>query len=249
MKNVIVTGSTSGLGYEIVKAFGVKPYVDEVRVYGIAEHRSEIDMPPNYEETFLCDISDPAEVEHWLRGPAIGFPVDILINNAGVNYIDWMQDIDVQDWDRVMNTNARGIWLVTKALLQNMKAAIDPTIMNVVSNAMHIPMTHSIAYNASKGAAGIMTRQMARELQKEHGICVFGICPNKMAGTKMSRYIEGRVEDLRGWTSEQAEEYQLKALLSGKETEPSQIAELVVWLLSSPRRHKYLTGCLLELGL
>jgi NAD(P)-dependent dehydrogenase (short-subunit alcohol dehydrogenase family) len=114
---------------------------------------------------------------------------------------------------------------------------------------MNVPMTHSIAYNASKGAAGIMTRQMARELQREHGICVFGICPNKLAGTNMSKYIENRVVELRGWTPEQAEKYQLQALLAGQETQPDQVAELLVWLLSKPRRHKYLTGCLLELGL
>jgi NAD(P)-dependent dehydrogenase (short-subunit alcohol dehydrogenase family) len=159
-----------------------------------------------------------------------------------------MQDITVEWWDRVMNTNARALWIVTSRLLEELKAA-EGTVMNVVSNAAKVPMTHSIAYNASKGAAAIMTRQMARELQKEHGICVFGICPNKLRGTRMSKYIEGRVCELRGWTREQADEYQLKALLAGKETDPYQVAELVVWLLTYKHRHDYLTGCLLELGL
>ena len=46
-----------------------------------------------------------------------------------------------------------------------------------------MPMTCSLAYNASKGAAHIMTLQLARELTKKHGITVFGIAPNKLKGT------------------------------------------------------------------
>jgi len=246
MKTVMITGHTYGLGAAIVNRFAQLD--GEFEVHGIVDK-----LPPAmdkssllWKRTYLCDISNSKRVE--ALAAEIDYPIDILINNAGVNYIDWMQNISVDDWDKVMNTNARGIWLVTKALLENLKET-KGTIVNVVSNAMNVPMTHSIAYNASKGAAGIMTRQMARELQREHGICVFGICPNKLAGTNMSKYIENRVVELRGWTPEQADKYQLQALLAGQETQPDQVAELLVWLLSRPRRHKYLTGCLLELGL
>lgn len=242
-QNVVVTGSSSGLGLSIVGQLGLYGGFD---VYGVDLNSPPAPPPSNFKGTYLCDLADAHDVADSL-GRA-DFPVDILINNAGVNFIDWMERIGIEDWDRVMNTNARAIWFVTKVLLENLKAA-KGTVVNVVSNAMTMPMTHSIAYNASKGAAGIMTRQMARELQREHGICVFGISPNKLAGTGMSRYIEARVCDLREWSAEEAEKYQLKALLAGQETQPVQVAELLVWLLARPHRHKYLTGCLLELGL
>lgn len=244
-QNVVITGTTSGLGMEIMYQFG--HYGTGVfDVYGVSTMEPTTPVPSNYIDTFICDITKPEDVAQL--GDAIDFPVDILINNAGVNFIDWMQFLKVEDWDRVMNTNARGIWLVTKVLLENLKE-VKGTVVNVVSNAMKVPMTHSIVYNASKGAAGIMTRQMARELQREHGICVFGICPNKLAGTEMSDYIDCKVCEIRGWTRVAAKAYQQKSLLAGFETQPDQIAELLVWLLSEPRRHKYLTGCLLELGL
>lgn len=243
-QNVIITGTSSGLGLQIANQFGL--LYDDFDVFGVALEEPSGPMPGNYRGTTLCDLNNPYEIVNVVGGMTL--PVDILINNAGVNYIDWMERIKIEDWDRVMNVNARAIWLVTKALLENMKE-VKGTIVNVVSNAAYTPMTHSIVYNASKGAAAIMTRQMARELQREHGICVFGISPNKLAGTGMSRYIESRVCELRDWTAEEADNYQLKALLAGAETQPVQVAELLVWLLSKPHRHKYLTGCVLELGL
>jgi len=122
------------------------------------------------------------------------------------------------------------------------------TVLNIVSNASHMPMTTSLAYNASKGAAHIMTLQLARELTKKHGITVFGISPNKLRGTEMSKDIEDQVVKHRGWTPEYAQQYQLNALLAGEETDPAQLAEFVAFLLSTKPRHKYLTGCILPYG-
>lgn len=170
-----------------------------------------------------------------------------LINCAGINFIDWIPNVLDSDWDRIMDTNAKGIFNTTKSLI-GLFAKENSFICNIISNASHVPMTHSIAYNASKGAAAIMTRQMARELKKTHNITVFGVSPNKMRGTGMSAYIDKRVCELRGWTPEQAREYQLQALPAGEETDPEIVAEFIGFLLSSPLRYKYLNGCDLSYG-
>jgi NAD(P)-dependent dehydrogenase (short-subunit alcohol dehydrogenase family) len=109
-------------------------------------------------------------------------------------------------------------------------------------------MTNSLVYNASKGAAHIMTLQMARELTKRYGITVFGVSPARLAGTGMSRYIDDRVTGLRGWTKEQADEYQRAALVTGKEIPPSRCAEFITWLLSEKERHEHLSGCVIPYG-
>jgi NAD(P)-dependent dehydrogenase (short-subunit alcohol dehydrogenase family) len=171
--------------------------------------------------------------------------IDVLINCAGINHLEWIPDLKVEDWDNLMDTNARALWLTTKYLCDYMKGG---TILNIVSNASHLPMTHSIAYNASKGAAEIMTRQMSRELSKTHKITVFGVSPNKLKGTGMSQQIDKRVCELRGWTPEQAEAYQLSALPAGEETDPKVLAEFIAFLLSTKERHKYLQGCILPYG-
>ncbi|MCI0552902.1 MAG: SDR family NAD(P)-dependent oxidoreductase, partial [Anaerolineae bacterium] len=149
------------------------------------------------------------------------------------------------EWDAVLDTNARSIFLVTKHLHHYMRGG---TILNIISNASHMPMTGSLAYNASKGAAAIMTKQLARELKKTHDITVFGISPNKLAGTDMSEYIDERVLKMRGWTEEQAKKYQLDALPAGEETDPLVLADFVAFLLSQKDRHKYLAGCIIPYG-
>jgi NAD(P)-dependent dehydrogenase (short-subunit alcohol dehydrogenase family) len=111
-----------------------------------------------------------------------------------------------------------------------------------------MPMTHSAAYNASKGAAHILTLQMARELRKRHGLTVFGISPNKLHSTGMSDYIDKRVCELRGWTPEEAKAYQCANLPAGEETDPDQLAQLITYLVTETERHKYLNGCILPYG-
>ena len=170
-----------------------------------------------------------------------------MINNAGVNLINWLEDFEESQWDQVLDTNAKGIYLMSKACLP-MLIKSKGTIINIVSNAAHVPMTCSLAYNASKGAAHIMTLQLARELTKKHGITVFGIAPNKMKGTGMSDSIDDQVTMTRGWTKEEAQKYQLNGLLAGEETPPEMVALFISYLIQDKDHHKYLSGCILPYG-
>lgn len=234
MKTIVITGASSGLGKAIKEEFERRNVIDELEVIDWSlETGVDVTSSKSVKTAELDWNNDYAE------------PIDILINCAGVNHIDWISDLEEEAWDKVMDTNAKGIFLVTQALLPYLKGG---TILNIVSNASHMPMTHSIAYNASKGAAEIMTRQMARELGKTHNITVFGISPNKLKGTGMSNYIDSRVCELRGWTKEEAQKYQLAVLPAGEETDPNALAEFITFLLSSKERHKYLQGCIIPYG-
>lgn len=93
-----------------------------------------------------------------------------------------------------------------------------------------------------------MTLQLARELSKRYGITVFGVAPNKLVGTEMSHHIEKRVTETRGWTPEQAHDYQIENLLAGEETPPERVAEFIAFLLQNKNHHKHLTGCVLPYG-
>jgi len=232
-KKVIVTGSSSGLGFAIVEALLLKKVTTAGRVH-------DIDV---FGVSPTCDIRNEQDCRQAAK---IISEVDILINNAGINHIDWMENITTDQWDDVMDTNAKGIFNMTKAFLPALLKS-KGTILNIISNASHVPMTNSIAYNASKGAAAIMTLQMARELGPK-GITVFGISPNKIADTGMSKYIDEAVCDLRGWTPEQAQKYQMAALPAGEETPAESIAEFIAFLLSTKNRHKYLAGTILPYG-
>lgn len=182
----------------------------------------------------------------------------ILINCAGVNYIEWLESADFEEFDRLMAINVRSQIQLVQELIGT-KPPIGNgdeenwflgrgAVCNIVSNASHVPMTNSAFYNASKGAMHIATLSMARELRKTHGLCVFGISPNKLNGTGMSDYIERTVPDLRGWTPEEAQRYQLSALPAEEETDPRTLAEFIAFILSTPQRHKYLTNTIIPYG-
>tara|TARA_R100001443_G_scaffold44987_1_gene57961 strand:+ start:8025 stop:8699 length:675 start_codon:yes stop_codon:yes gene_type:complete len=223
MSNILITGTGKGLG---------KAMKEELEKQG----HSIIDY--NLEDG--NDVRITKDLIMWEN-------IDVLINNAGVNLIDWLEDFEEDMWDKVMDTNAKGIYMMTKACLPSLIRR-KGTVLNIVSNAAHMPMTCSLAYNASKGAAHIMTLQLARELTKKHGITVFGIAPNKLKGTGMSDAIDDQVVKTRGWTKEYAQQYQLNGLLTGEETPPQRLAEFVAFLLQSKEHHKYLTGCILPYG-
>jgi NAD(P)-dependent dehydrogenase (short-subunit alcohol dehydrogenase family) len=225
MSKILVTGSGSGLGREIVGFL-------------------------NYHDHKVAEFDH--NEGHDVRSPAATFGdcpegLDVLINCAGINRIGWLDQFDEVDWDDVMDVNAKGIFMMSKWAYPELRKT-KGTILNIVSNASHMPMTGSAAYNASKGAAHILTLQLARELGRKDGITVFGISPNKLRGTGMSRDIEQQVVKVRGWTPEYAAKYQLDSLLAGEETSPATLAEFIAFLLSSKQRHKYLAGCVLDYG-
>lgn len=230
MKMVVITGASSGLGKIIGRHFFY--------------HKEENFDVCNWSIENGVDVRDKNSIMN-VGLKVAPETVDILINCAGVNGINPIPQVEEAEWDKIMNTNVKGMFLTTQALLSRLRGG---TIVNIISNASRIPMTHSSAYNASKGAAEILTRQMARELGKSHDITVFGVSPNKLKGTGMSRYIEQQVCDLRGWTPEEAAKYQLDALPAGEETDPNTLAEFIAFLLSTKERHKYLQGCIIPYG-
>lgn len=217
---VVITGSGSGLG---------KLLKDKMEAFGF--------------EVFGYDHSDGRDVR---RPEGLPESIDILINCAAVNRINWLENVAESDWDDVMDTNAKGIFKMTQACLPQLRAS-KGTVVNIVSNAAHMPMRCSAAYNASKGAALILSKQLARELIGD-GITVFSVSPNKLKGTGMSDDIDRQVVETRGWTMEEAQRYQLAGLLTGEETDPETCAEFIAFLLSSKQRHKFLAGCDIPYG-
>lgn len=233
----VVTGGSSGLGRAMVRLFSEAGHF----TYNLS--REEPPSIATGEQYVECDVTDK---DSLADAAAKIHRVDALINCAGINLLSPFEELDEDGWDAVMDTNAKGIFLASQAFLQKLRGG--GTILNIVSNASHVPMTHSAVYNASKGAAHILTLQMARELTKSHEVTVFGISPAKIAGTGMSRYIEQRVPELRYWTPEEAARYQRQALVTGHEIPPNALAEFIVWLLSEKHRHFWLSGCVIPYG-
>lgn len=222
-KVALVTGASSGLGQSISAALARQGF--SVIPYDLSEGHD------------VCSPDLDVMKEHN--------QLDVLVNCAGVNRINWLENVEEEDWDAMLGTNAKGIFKMTQAFLPWLKRS-KGTVLNIVSNAAHMPMRCSAAYNASKGAALILTKQLARELAPD--ITVFSVSPNKLSGTAMSDAIDRQVVATRGWTIEQAQEYQCAGLLAGEETPPELVADMIGFLLSDKMRHKYLAGCDIPYG-
>lgn len=223
MSTILITGGSSGLGAALLTRLEMDGHV--CLDYSI--NKGHDVLHPLLPQDLLAD------------------GLDVLINCAGVNEINWLHDVTEKEWDRVVDTNLKGIFLMSQ-YCQPMLEKAHGTIVNIVSNAAHVPMRCSAAYNASKGGALILTKQLARELAP--AITVFSISPNKLSGTGMSQHIDQRVTVTRGWTAEQAHKYQLASLLPGEETPPTMVADFLSFLLSNKARHKYLAGCDIPYG-
>lgn len=221
MSVILLTGGANGLGMELGNVLTAQGH----------------EVIP-YDKAFGDDVLAP-------RG--LPSKMDVLINCAGINKINWLENVEEEEWDSVMDTNAKGIFKMTQACLPQLRAS-KGTVLNIVSNAAHMPMRCSAAYNASKGAALILTKQLARELIGD-GITVFSVSPNKLKGTGMSDDIDEQVVKTRGWTMEEAQRYQLAGILTGEETDPRDLAEFIAFLLQSKRHHKALAGCDIPYGL
>lgn len=253
--NIVITGGSSGLGEALIgkiyealqknliwKEFKVNIFNIDLQPskYALEESAGNFNV-----HDINFDLTSPEFLFNNLSSRILPEKIDILINNCGVNYIEWIDKLDMEQYDVVMNVNVKAAVLLVK---QNVNKLRDGTILNIISNASDMAMTNSLVYNGSKGAMKIITKQMSRELGKTHNITVFGVSPNKLNDTQMSRYIDSKVCELRRWTTEEAQKYQVDSLPSRNETNKEILAEFITFLLSSKQRHVYLQGCVLPYG-
>jgi len=115
--------------------------------------------------TFLADITSEEEVKRLFTEIADEFGgVDILVNNAGVTSPKPFLDLDVSDWDRIMDTSAKGTFLCTRAAAPLMQARGGGSIVNLGSILSERGIVNRSAYSAAKAAVLNLTRATAIEL-------------------------------------------------------------------------------------
>lgn len=130
------------------------------------------------------DVADPASVATGVAAAGVDGPLWGLVNNAALADAvggRLVHEITVEEWDRIMTVNARGPWLVSKAVVPTMMAAGGGRIVNIASDAALFGSQRLAHYIASKGAVMALTRAMARDLGDE-GIAVNSVAPGLTLG-------------------------------------------------------------------
>ena len=159
----------------------------------------------------VCDVSDEASTQAMVEATARRFGgIDILVNNAA----HFMQakrapfwEMDVEEFDKAMAVNVRGVWLCTKAAFPHLKSSTKGKVINISSGTALAGTIHYIHYVASKGAVISMTRAMARELG-EYGVCVNTIAPGFVLteGRQADPEAVRRIDQMRSFKRSQVEQ-------------------------------------------
>ena len=225
----LITGSSHGLGRELARSFIDAGWT----VTGTTHNLANINEMEQYKYFQFDPMEDPALAVSNLVNQLSVVPYDLLINNAGVNAIRPFKDLDAEFIQEIMNVNFMAPVLLVRDMLDQRLLAKPAIVINIISDAAWRPMRHSLAYNCSKAALDMATKQMARELTKPEKLTVVGIRPGKMHGTEMSRYIDDSVCRMRGWSQEQAFEYWMQNSVSGVEIQPEKLADTICHLVSS----------------
>jgi NAD(P)-dependent dehydrogenase (short-subunit alcohol dehydrogenase family) len=237
-KVALVTGGSRGIGRMIAEGLlraGVRVYIasrkaEELHATAdeLAAHGECVAIPADLSDEEGCAAlaAAIADTEDELH---------ILVNNAGASWGAPLEEYPASGFDKVLDVNVKGVFLLTRALLPQLRAAAEPDdparVINIGSiDGISVPALESYAYSASKAAVHMLTRHLGKRLAAEH-ITVNAIAP----GLFESRMTAFMFDDL----AERADEV-FPLQRTGR---PDDVAGTTIFLAS--RAGSYLTGAVI----
>jgi 3-hydroxybutyrate dehydrogenase len=236
-KTALVTGSTSGIGLGIARKFAAQGanivfngFGDLKEIEALqADVKEEFKVQTAYHN---ADMSKPAEIEAMMHFAAERFGgVDVLVNNAGIQYVANIEDFPVEKWDAIIAINLSSTFHTTRLALPSMKAKNWGRIINIASVHGLVGSAQKSAYVAAKH--GIVGFTKVTALETAHtGITCNAICPGWVLTPLVQKQVDARSAE-QGISNEAAK----KSLLSEKQPSgefvtPEQLGELAVFLSS-----------------
>lgn len=179
-KTALITGSGSGIGYAI--AAGLAGAGAKIILNGRNEKKLDKAMHSLQEKGFnvsrlVFDVTDSAAVKKAVSGYETETgPIDILINNAGINIRGPFKDFREQDWNKVLDINIRGAMIVSQVAGSYMISRKRGKIINICSMQSELGRDTIVPYAVSKGGIKMLTKALCTEWAK-HNIQVNGIGP------------------------------------------------------------------------
>ncbi|MGK6314733.1 SDR family oxidoreductase [Neorhizobium sp. DT-125] len=167
-RTALITGSTRGLGFSYAEGLadvGANVIVNGTRAEGVAEAVSKLAGKGYKVSGKHFDVGNEASiVEAFKAFDREGVEIDILINNAGIQFRKPMVDLDVEDWQRVLDVNLTGSFVIAREAARRMIArGRGGKIVNIASLTSAAGRATVAPYTASKGAITAITRTMAVE--------------------------------------------------------------------------------------
>ena len=233
-KVVLITGAAGGIGRATVKNFSENGW----RVIGV----DRADFGESFPNDGLFIKSDVSEVEHlediFRKAEEFTGKLDALVNNAAVQIAKPLLDTTVQEWDAVMASNLRSVFLSAKLAYPLLKMNEGGAIVNVSSVHAIATSANISAYAASKGGLLALTRAMAIEFAPNH-IRVNAILPGAV-DTPMLRSGLGRGH-VGGEDVAQRLENLARKTVIGRVGKPKEIAH-AIYFLADEKQSSFMTG-------
>src|SRR5215470_4046130 len=228
-KVTIVTGGGSGIGRAIALALaagGARVAVLGRRQESLEGVVKEISQVGGEAIALAADVTRDAEGRKAAEETEKAFGrIDILVNNAGALSVSTVDSISEEEWDRVMATNLKGPFLMSRSVLPAMRRAGGGSIINIGSVLGLVAMRDRAAYCASKGGLTLLTKAMALDHAHE-SIRVNCICPaaveTELLAEAFSKYPDPAAEKQR-----RVEQIPLQRI-----GEPKDVAHMALFLAS-----------------
>ena len=235
---VVVTGGARGIGFQIAERFVSSREIvilldaDEKSGEAAAQGMQQMNKQTFYRYTDVADSTSVSDSIRWIKEEFGG--IDILVNCAGILDTGSINDLDEDLWDRVMDVNLKGTYLVTQAAIPCMKGRSNGRIVNISSMAGRMGGKKTgLAYSASKAGMLGLTKAVAR-MVAEHGITVNALAPGNTNTDLLKQFTPEEMDHL------------MAGIPLGRLIEPDEIAEAVFFLASE--KAGMITGAVLDIN-
>lgn len=235
-KVALITGGGTGIGRATALAFAreaAKVAVVGRRLEKLLEVVKELKAAGGDAIAVSCDVSRAADVQGAVRKTVETFgKLNVVVNNAGVLHVSTIEEIPEDEWDRLIDANLKGPFLMCRAALPEFRKAGGGAIVNVGSVLGLVAMKKRAAYCASKGGVTLLTKAIAIDHGHEN-IRANCICPSIVETELVSQLFNTPDGD-------RVKRERLATIPLGRMGRPADIADLAVYLASD--ESSWLTG-------
>jgi 3-hydroxybutyrate dehydrogenase len=236
-KTALVTGSTSGIGLGIARAFAAQGANIIFNGFGDAKEIEALQASVKDQFGVMtayhnADMSKPLEIEAMMKFSAERFGgVDILVNNAGIQHVANVEDFPVEKWDAIIAINLSSAFHTTRLALPSMKTKNWGRIINIASVHGLVGSAQKSAYVAAKH--GIVGFTKVTALETAHsGVTCNAICPGWVLTPLVQKQVDARAAQESVSNEVAKKNLLLEKQPSGEFVTPEQLGELAIFLSS-----------------